>query len=126
MTLISKVSLFPSAPECEDDEFKCSSGKCIPRRFVCDGTADDCEDNEDESREVCGKFKRYDVFFCRVGCLYFDIFTGCAQDEFMCSSGDCIPESYLCDGITDDCNDNEDESKEKCGAESKCTYANVC
>lgn len=38
---------------------------------------------------------------------------------FQCSSGDCIPESYNCDGITEDCPDNEDENKEQCGIEGK-------
>ena len=39
----------------------------------------------------------------------------CGDDEYMCSNGiDCIPNRFLCDGIPNDCPDNEDENKENC------------
>ena len=34
---------------CAAQEFKCSTDKCIPERFVCDGD-DDCGDMSDEQR----------------------------------------------------------------------------
>ena len=52
---------------------------------------------------------------------------GCEdEDEFQCpSSGECIPESWTCDGITDDCDGNEDENKETCGVEGTVTIVTV-
>ena len=43
----------------------------------------------------------------------------CLEDEYQCNSGECIPESFTCDGITFDCDENEDESDSLCGAISK-------
>ena len=37
---------------CEDNEFKCGYGTCIPSRWVCDGYSD-CLDSSDEVN--CGK-----------------------------------------------------------------------
>ena len=39
----------------------------------------------------------------------------CGEDEYQCRTGDCIPNSYLCDDILNDCEENEDESEEVCG-----------
>lgn len=37
---------------CPMDQFKCPTNRCIPKRWLCDGT-DDCGDNEDESNSTC-------------------------------------------------------------------------
>lgn len=44
---------------------------------------------------------------------------GCNDDEYQCNSGDCIPNSYLCDDILNDCSENEDESPDLCGNEGR-------
>ena len=108
--------VFYFSEDCKEDEFKCSSGTCIPERFLCDDITNDCENNEDENVEICGKkliqVSNVHSYTCFIIWL---ITLGCSEGGFQCSSGDCIPESYKCDGITDDCSDNEDESKEQCG-----------
>ncbi|XP_068713788.1 SE-cephalotoxin-like [Montipora foliosa] len=38
-------------------KFKCSNGRCIQKRFLCDGD-NDCRNNDDESRSRCPNFIR--------------------------------------------------------------------
>ncbi|KAI8488443.1 Nidogen-2 [Branchiostoma belcheri] len=45
----------PPPPACEDDDFRCDTGECIPRGLVCDGIAH-CRDESDESR--CGEMTK--------------------------------------------------------------------
>ena len=49
------LSVFSTVDDCKEDEYKCSSGTCIPERYLCDNFPNDCENNEDESMEMCGK-----------------------------------------------------------------------
>ena len=37
---------------CLDFQFKCSSGRCIPVEWSCDGT-NDCDDDSDEDPLLC-------------------------------------------------------------------------
>ena len=39
---------------CEEEEFQCSSGLCIPKVYKCDGD-NDCSDGSDESLNNCGE-----------------------------------------------------------------------
>ena len=39
--------------ECEENEVKCKTGFCLPRRLVCD-SFDNCGDGSDEV-ELCGE-----------------------------------------------------------------------
>ncbi|XP_078697739.1 basement membrane-specific heparan sulfate proteoglycan core protein-like isoform X12 [Branchiostoma floridae x Branchiostoma belcheri] len=45
----------PPPPACEDDDFRCDTGECIPRGLVCNGIAH-CRDESDESR--CGEMTK--------------------------------------------------------------------
>jgi len=78
------VTTPPLAPaKCVSTEFRCSNGKCIDRRWVCD-RQDDCGDLSDES-----------------GCP-------CRRYQFQCDNGRCQDRNWVCDG-TDDCGDGSDE-----------------
>lgn len=41
--------------KCDEKQFECKNGACIPIRFVCDGDAD-CTDHSDEKVNEC-KFR---------------------------------------------------------------------
>ncbi len=46
------VCFFSANRSCPADQFKCLNNRCIPKRWLCDGT-DDCGSNEDESNRTC-------------------------------------------------------------------------
>ncbi|XP_028820553.1 low-density lipoprotein receptor-related protein 12 [Denticeps clupeoides] len=85
---------------CESDQFHCSSGKCIPETWKCNGM-DECGDNSDE--ELCVQPNPSSLFS----------FQPCAYNQFPCLSRytrvyTCLPESLKCDGSID-CQDLGDE-----------------
>jgi integrin beta 2 len=41
--------------DCNEQEFRCSSGGCVPYHLTCDGISN-CEDNSDEDFRFCGIF----------------------------------------------------------------------
>lgn len=43
----------------------------------------------------------------------------CKESEFQCNSGKCIPKTYLCNGIENDCEQNEDENTDNCESNGK-------
>uniref|UniRef100_A0A8C0ZVU4 EGF-like domain-containing protein n=1 Tax=Castor canadensis TaxID=51338 RepID=A0A8C0ZVU4_CASCN len=69
------------------NEFKCDSGRCIPRTWICDGEAD-CADALDEHQNCTRR--------------------SCSEGEFTCSNGLCIRQSFRCDR-RNDCGDYSDE-----------------
>ncbi|CAM2104988.1 unnamed protein product [Caretta caretta] len=82
-----------AAPLCGRYEFRCGSGECTPRGWVCDDEAD-CLDGSDEL--VCNRT--------------------CGLDQHTCAvSAECIPYGQLCDGIPQ-CRDRSDESTDNCGS----------
>ncbi|XP_075744891.1 terribly reduced optic lobes isoform X31 [Rhipicephalus microplus] len=72
---------------CKHDEATCQNGKCVPRKYVCDGDYD-CDDGSDEKN-------------CAQPSL-------CEPNEMQCDNKKCILKVYLCDG-DDDCGDGTDE-----------------
>uniref|UniRef100_A0A8C4U7F2 Very low density lipoprotein receptor n=1 Tax=Falco tinnunculus TaxID=100819 RepID=A0A8C4U7F2_FALTI len=77
--------------ECEESQFPCSNGRCIPLLWKCDGD-EDCSDGSDEN--ACVK-------------------KTCAESDFVCVSGQCVPNRWQCDGDPD-CEDGSDESAVLC------------
>lgn len=92
MIFTTVVSVGPT-PSCNDDEFDCGGGTCIPLTKVCD-RKQDCPKNEDEPVDKCG------VNECETnngGCsqLCFDMPIGfhCG-----CKSGYKLIDNFTCDG----------------------------
>ena len=75
---------------CTEEEFRCSSGRCIPEAWKCDQRPD-CDSGEDE-----------------VACA-----ASCAPGQWLCGEGRCIEAVLLCDG-TRDCGLGEDEDPDLC------------
>nr|XP_025956291.1 very low-density lipoprotein receptor [Dromaius novaehollandiae] len=84
-------SLSGARAKCEESQFACSNGRCIPLLWKCDGD-EDCSDGSDET--TCVK-------------------KTCAESDFVCNSGQCVPNRWQCDGDPD-CEDGSDESAELC------------
>lgn len=61
--------------KCEESEFQCSPGHCIPRKWLCDG-GKDCSDGSDENATVAK---------CNGT-------SNCAINEFTCANSRCIQE----------------------------------
>ena len=79
--------------------FKCRDGTCISSILKCDDQGD-CNDNSDESEELCGHIERTT--------------RKCDEhNEFECSPGICIPNKDVCDGVKQ-CLNGKDEEKAMC------------
>ncbi|CAL1527038.1 unnamed protein product [Lymnaea stagnalis] len=72
---------------CEDYQFRCNNGECIPQIFYCD-SGRDCTDGSDEVN-------------CPAGCT--------SEHEFECLNGRCVSKAFICDG-DNDCGDLSDET----------------
>ncbi|RXN19841.1 low-density lipo receptor-related 1B-like protein [Labeo rohita] len=89
-----------SAQPCRAGQFTCGNGRCVPEAWRCDQD-DDCGDMSDESTSCdddCGDNSD------EVGCVH-----SCANGQYKCTSGRCIPDHWACDG-DNDCGDFSDEN----------------
>ena len=50
--------IISAAKTCNDHEFICDGGACIPKRWLCDGEPD-CPVGDDENKTLCGKYREY-------------------------------------------------------------------
>ncbi|ROI48994.1 SCO-spondin [Anabarilius grahami] len=124
MSMVSDCCFIYCGAVCRQDEFRCSSGRCVLYLHRCDGH-DDCGDYSDERECVCalGELQcpgdqcvpaervcdghrdcpsGVDELICPV--------KGCSRFEFSCTSGQCVPIAWRCDGETD-CLDGSDEKR---------------
>ncbi|XP_056317792.1 low-density lipoprotein receptor-related protein 3 [Danio aesculapii] len=83
---------------CENDEYLCGNGKCVPRSWRCNGL-DECGDNTDE-RSCVAPPTPARVSLCPAGTLQ------CSDVQ----STRCLPGSLRCNGARD-CPDGSDEAR---------------
>lgn len=88
---------------CTDEEFRCSSGQCVSKSFVCDKDSD-CDDGSDESS-------------CPV--------STCSPGSFQCNDSVCVPRLWACDGDAD-CADGSDEWPQNCPSGTGQKQQTVC
>ncbi|XP_017764096.1 PREDICTED: sortilin-related receptor-like [Eufriesea mexicana] len=95
----SLVTFLPNSP-CNNWMFMCNNKRCVPYWWKCD-SVNDCEDDSDEMG--CGNEDE------EWGVMYPTLESKvCREHQFQCLNGDCIQNSWVCDG-SNDCLSGEDE-----------------
>ncbi|XP_025152986.1 sortilin-related receptor isoform X2 [Harpegnathos saltator] len=96
--------LMPNLPtnSCNDWMFMCNNKKCVPYWWKCD-SVDDCGDDSDEVG--CSNVE---MTSDTVPPLFTELPRVCREHQFQCYNGDCIENSWVCDG-SKDCPSGEDE-----------------
>lgn len=117
---------FPTAnvKACHDWMFTCDNRNCIPYWWKCDNV-DDCGDNSDEVG--CGQSPTSATPTTTPSTVPLPV---CKANQFQCSTGECIPEAWLCDNYRD-CRKGEDEvncslAKNCTDEQFKCRYDGHC
>lgn len=112
--------------ECSELMFMCDNGHCVPFWWRCD-ELDDCGDASDEAG--CPTHGFHGNITTQRPETSTIAFT-CLKDQFQCSTGTCIWETWVCDNDYD-CPGKEDEEncpKKTCAAlsEYQCRHSSGC
>ncbi|KAJ8374864.1 hypothetical protein SKAU_G00054440 [Synaphobranchus kaupii] len=102
----------PPTVTCGPGQFPCTDGTCVMRAKLCDGVTD-CQGGEDEHQANCHTVTMAAVTGATpVASLSPPVSSsaGCGRYEFRCTSGQCVPRAWRCDGETD-CADGSDEQR---------------
>lgn len=94
-----EIGCLPLGPvACEDSEFQCDDGTCIPKFLKCSGNIE-CKDGSDEKASYCSNSTIHSIMCDK-------------EKEFSCddATNTCLPFDQVCDGIKD-CQSGADEVK---------------
>jgi hypothetical protein len=83
-----------------DNRFKCQSGFCISREFVCNNVSD-CQDSSDEADSLCKSDNISHAISETIA-----VTSNCSKDAFRYSNEKCLNFEKVCDGV-EDCDDDE-------------------
>src|SRR5271163_825518 len=77
--------------ECQNNEYRCRNGMCIPKTFLLDFSYD-CMDMSDESNAA----EVYWTYRCYNSPIHDCDFALCRQDKYSCGDGTCVSADESC------------------------------